>query len=747
MAEITNINKGKGTAQQIVQDALVVFRQYMDIPYISEGPDEEMKTLFEAFGGKPGQGQVKTPKKLTVEQAIAFLDFSGFPLADENAKFSIADALRIEAPEMFEEKSFKDYQKKFGKTMEMQEKSASASKNITTAKTPKAANQPVADLADKIKNNSLTVGDALGIRDVSASLKKNIEAAGLTMDSPWDSIKETDFLKKLDEIGSESNFTTLTSIENELKSTASVSDIPYPFTTVFGAEGKSRKLGLEKAKQARRTKAFKGVPEAKQSLKALTEGVAAIKDPMVRSAVAFNALVPLRPGEVAGIKLDDIDFETGAFKEAYRRVNKIRNELDLPEVALEILRDAADTARAEGREYLFLGKDVKDPKKATSTFVNRMTSAVKAPDGIGPRFKPFAKEMGREVAGASDIRKIIPSIIANELGYKSEASAIMGHASFDETIDGMKSITRKHYASQIITGEGTTAKQALRALQNMYGEVLGLSTLNELPASMNVEAKGLTSSGAPKLAVIPKGAEIVGTQVQGTLADADLDLIDDIREARRQELKLTATESEAKRLKLEAEMGDLDEKAIRAKVQREEKTKAIRADERAKLSSTVASSDETFPGMSDKAAVKGVNTDSLVSKMLDKLGKGVKGALFLEIGRQFAEAPLETGGAIAKEIGLEAAGRAAGLGLGPAAAVPMILEPSELASGELRPEDRPQDPAGPYAGQDFIPAPEVEQGTPQTDMARIAREDAGFIPEPDRVPEAAPVRDEGFLSR
>jgi integrase len=167
----------------------------------------------------------------------------------------------------------------------------------------------------------------------------------------------------------------------------------------------------------------------------------------------------------------------------------------------------------------------------------------------------------------------------------------------------------------------------------------------------------------------------------------------------------------------------------------------------AKQPNAPASVDEAYPAMANMAAVKGVNTDSLVSKMLDKLGKSVKGALFLEIGRQFAEAPLETGGAIAKEIGLEAAGRAAGLGLGPAAAVPMVLEPSELASGELRPEDRPQDPAGPYAGQDFIPAPEVEQGTPRTDMARIAREDAGFIPEPDRVPEAAPVRNEGFLSR
>ena len=601
----------------------------------------------------------------------------------------------------------------------------------------------MADLADKIKNNSLTVGDALGIRDVPASLKKNIEAAGLTMDSPWDSIKETDFLKKLNDIGSEANFTTLTSIENELKSTASVSDIPYPFTTVFGAEGKSRKLGLEKAKQARRTKAFKGVPEAKQSLKALTEGVASIKDPMVRSAVAFNALVPLRPGEVAGIKLDDIDFETGAFKEAYRRVNKIRNELDLPEVALEILRDAADTARAEGREYLFLGKDVKDPKKATSTFVNRMTSAVKAPDGIGPRFKPFAKDMGREVAGASDIRKIIPSIIANELGYKSEASAIMGHASFDETIDGMKSITRKHYASQIITGEGTTAKQALRALQNMYGEVLGLSTLNELPASMGVEAKGLTSSGAPRLAVIPKGAEIVGTQVQGNLTDADLNLIDDIREARRQELKLTATESEAKRLKLEAEMGDLDEAAIRAKVRREERTKAIRADERAKLSPTVEAGPSAVSlELEDDLKKNGFSFSSLLDSLT---GKKTLGAL---IGGASVYSVVTEPEAAVRDIALETAGQA--LKLGKLASAPsMALTPSELTSGELRPEDQPpQDPAGPYAGQDFIPAPEVEQqGTSRTDMARIAREDAGFIPEPSRVPEAAPARDEGFLSR
>lgn len=564
----------------------------------------------------------------------------------------------------------------------------------------------MAEIADKIKDKSLTVGEALDIRKVPAALRKNIEAAGLTMDSPWDSIKDTDFLTKLNEVGSESNFTSLNTIENELKAAASAADTPFPYTTVFGAEGKARKgLGLDKAKQARRTKAFKGVPEAKQSLKALTEGIAAIPDPQTRAAVAFNALVPLRPGEVAGIKIDDIDFETGSFKDAYRRVNKIRNELDLPEVALEILRDASDVARQEGRDTVF------------NTTTTKMTKAINIEGGISDRFKPFEKDMGRPLQGASDIRKIIPSIIANELGYGEEASVIMGHKSFDDTVDGMKSITRKHYASQIITGEGTTAKQALRALQNMYGEVLGLSTLNELPASMGVQAKGLTIEGAPKLAVIPKGAEIVGTQVQGTLTDADLDLIEDVREARSQELKLAATTAEKQRLELETQMGDLNEEAIRSKEQRRLKAEQIRKEERAKFAGTDIENPEpsSFEDLSPELQEKLNRGGFDISKFLGKTAKAIGVGAALETARQFIEEPVATAAELSKEVLLER-----GLGAGPGAAVSMIMQPTELASGELTPEDRA--------------------------MAEVQR-DTGFI-NIDSGPEAAPVnQDQGFLSR
>ena len=133
------------------------------------------------------------------------------------------------------------------------------------------------------------------------------------------------------------------------------------------------------------------------------------------------------------------------------------------------------------------------------------------------------------------------------------------------------------------------------------------------------------------------------------------------------------------------------------------------------------------------------------SSLLESLtGKKTLGAL---IGGASVYSVVTEPEAAVRDIALDAAGQA--LKFGRLASAPsMALTPSQVDPGLLRPEDQPpQDPAGPYAEQDFIPAPEVEQGTPRTDMARIAREDAGFIPEPSRVPEAAPVRDEGFLSR
>ena len=106
----------------------------------------------------------------------------------------------------------------------------------------------------------------------------------------------------------------------------------------------------------------------------------------------------------------------------------------------------------------------------------------------------------------------------------------------------------------------------------------------------------------------------------------------------------------------------------------------------------------------------------LLDKFLGKTAKVLLGAAGLETARQLITEPVATATEIGKEVLLER-----GLGLGPGAAVGMIMQPTELASGELTDEER---------------------GFPME-----AVRDTGFV-DIDRGPEAAPVnQDQGFLSR
>ena len=94
----------------------------------------------------------------------------------------------------------------------------------------------------------------------------------------------------------------------------------------------------------------------------------------------------------------------------------------------------------------------------------------------------------------------------------------------------------------------------------MYGEVLGLSTLNEL-ASMGVQAKGLTIEGAPKL-VIPNCRNCRYASA-GYITDADLTWLRMFAKlVVKNKLAATAAETTPR---TETQMGDLNEEAIRSK--------------------------------------------------------------------------------------------------------------------------------------------------------------------------------------
>jgi len=154
---------------------------------------------------------------------------------------------------------------------------------------------------------------------------------------------------------------------------------------------------------------------------------------------------------------------------------------------------------------------------------------------------------------------------------------------------------------------------------------------------------------------------------------------------------------------------------------------------------------EQYPDMDAKAEAKGVNRQNLVAKMLDRLGKGVKGALIIELGRQVIDAPLDTVGEIAKEVGIEGAARIAGLGVAPAAAIPMILSPTDTAPSTV--DDTLDDPSTEYSFTPARPNGPMPLFDERGMVTGSPPQDSGMIPEPSRVPEAAPAQDQGFLSR
>jgi Membrane protein involved in colicin uptake len=542
---------------------------------------------------------------------------------------------------------------------------------------------------DKIKNKTLTIREAFDIagKDLTTptgqptAIARYIEEAGKSLDSPWFDIGTgeagQDFLKKLNEVGTESAFTALTSVEQKVAGQATVNDLAPP-PNIFSAEGKARKLNLEKASQARRIRKFKQVPAAKTAIPALIDGLDVIDDAETRAAVAFNLLVPLRPGEVHSIEIDDIDFETGKFKDTWQRANKIRNDIDLPEVPMAILQDAKKRAEAAGRTRLF------------DTNTTKMTKAVNAKGGIKDKFAPFSSAMGREIRGVSDLRKIIPSLMAGELKLGIEVSTIMGHSSYDEMIGSMKAMTANSYVSGLISEEGSASKQSLKAFHNLFANTLGLKTINELPAMLGVDASSLTADGSPRIPVIQPGDDVSKAKPTGQLTDDDLNLIEETREERRQNLRLQALQKQEQALEVEERVlqkeKDISAKREAVKKQTEQDREARKEARRiakaeAKAQEDAKKAQEEFEKMyDDPKKVMNANIEDTKKKF---------GTFFSDMAKKFRLVPVAGTALTAAAIGEKAeAGDIEGAFMeGLYGFTPLgLIEPETPGSGELQPE-------------------------------------------------------------
>jgi len=291
-----------------------------------------------------------------------------------------------------------------------------------------------------------------------------------------------------------------------------------------------------------------------------------------------------------------VDFDTGSFTYTDDRGNKVRAKLDLPEFALGILENQARIAKEKGRKSLFYDESVRGATPAK--FRERMTAAVNAEGGLKDLLKPFAGRMGREIKGASDFRKLIPSIIVKQLGYGKEASQIMGHTSLEAIAGEMEGVTAQYYVSDIMTDEGTAARKALRSLQNMYGEVLGLGTVNELAGVFRLNVPTLTERGATKIKVVPAGSNVSVRATQDGVVDENVKA--DIEKQRAAaNAEVAQREAEASRAATQAKIQEAEElskpetqeklvEAEKAKIRIEEAKKQAKAQAKSELEAETA---------------------------------------------------------------------------------------------------------------------------------------------------------------
>ena len=752
MAEPTDINKNKSTVSSMVDALRVELKELQSFKTVD--PD--------VLGGKAGKS-IPVPKKFTAEQTVAFMkQFPNmFPLANENAYFGIARALTAESPDLFDVSSFDAYEEKFGKTMEMQEKGASASKNITTAKTPKAANQPVADIDynAKIRDGSITVREAfkavlakpkLSTSNTSSvkSLLSKVADEGIDLDARYFDVYDTEeFMEALDYSTNKTGvhrYKEFGAFETQLDGLVRLSKRNQPYKRISDnnkVKGLASSLGLTgtqiRGKDPMRglvpSKAFDRIfhqalsePESSEVDTKRGRDKVKVIDQQAADYLIYEKYTGQRLESNIGpdgLKISDFNFYTDKNGNTVVEVaEKVSGTKTRPAVVYsgefaEFLRNKVETSKSLS------------PPDADLSKVNLFQTTVAATDKLwNDRIRPelekeFRKQLPQGKGGShSVVRKILARQLVQEFEMPRDAvKSWMGHAGaginasgdiLDESYTGAVPDKRVGELTNVLIRSDARNTPNVNNVNSLFvqrGAGFSQEVLFEIPETIELgENATLTESKAITRELSPGEVEDLSSQGFNRAARRDI-----------------ATE------KLRQQLGEIRSKAAQSAPKAQDVAPA-----------TVA---EQYPDMDAKAEAKGVSRQNLVAKMLDRLGKGVKGAAFIELGRQVLDDPLDTAGELAKEIGLEGVARIAGLGVSSAAAVPMIMTPTKLASGELRPEDRPQDPAGPYAGQDFIPAREVEE-TDEDIMARVATQDSGMIPEPDRVPQAAPAQDQGFLS-
>lgn len=383
------------------------------------------------------------------------------------------------------------------------------------------------ELYEKLANKTLTIGEAieLGVHKANtASMKRNIGSfektlndIGFSSDLPLSILEEESSIKKIAEQydieGGGEPFKETKSLWKRLEAAAREKDFAPTYLKEPFAHGKEQGFHQLTGDQRRKTKKMARVPEAKITFKGMLSAIAEIEDPQKKAAILANMFIPIRPGEIANLRLDEIDFVevvrddgskvlTAEIVEYSRGTGgkpvKTRPFLEVQGPAAELLRHQANLAKKRGDNMLFVQTDAKgDVRQLTTSDMTNATGSATKPGPMSRFFNDnpqLQKVLGRKFQGVNDIRKFVPSIIARQLKYGAIADKIMGHAGAN-LAEGISEVGANHYISDIYyEGDVGPEGKAILANQHLIAEVNDIQTLNALPKAAGIDIPGYTDS-------------------------------------------------------------------------------------------------------------------------------------------------------------------------------------------------------------------------------------------------------------
>ena len=560
------------------------------------------------------------------------------------------------------------------------------------------------EFVEKLKAGEATVQDAIDVatsqpkttdnaRKRINALKSGFTKMGLDLSMPYKDLKDEATLKLFTREGSpdKSNRAgNLQALENGLGQifkkyaiSGVMEKVPgtdlevamYPQLAGAGTAAGTQRTGLAGERPMR------GLLSMEDFTKIYVEAIPMIEDQYGQATadlIRYHATTANRPEQLQGLKKSDVTISGDKITVAGKKVTKTDKKgrpplsFDLDSPTGQLLKRNLESSKSD---FLFDTSDAKFTEAFNKHIGTRLQNfsdvlpiadvKVEGAEGIELAQKP--------VTTPSAIRSIVPKIMLDQYNVpEGLVQGMMGHVN--------DSILRKNYAGM------NPANDIPKLLENPSTFAVG--DFGTSQKTINIDLL----SDEDRAALIEDQKATLIAEEKARQATAEATIAQQKTAAIKAKAAVTPEEIQA--------AARVDEETIRANERKKLEIAEIRKDERAKAAK---------PQKKEFSSA-----DDLSDKLKDKLSKfGIKLGSYGLVGAGIYSALMEPAQAAA-DIALETGARAVGFGMGPAAAVPMILTPTELASGELQEGDQP-------ATQEELDTARIQaaQAVKERDAARV----------------------------